>query len=116
MKSAVKYAVISCCVVLSACSKADWKSEAIADAEDQIRTQLDTPSTQFSRVQLTGNSSTGQTCGFVTSKAAPDSPEATTRFIVYIDGTAGPYIESKMDAQAFETAWQNDCRREGYDS
>lgn len=115
MKLSARFMIACCCIMLVACSKSDWRADAIADAEGQIGTQLDAPSAHFTRVQLTGNSSTGQTCGFVTAKSV-SAPEKTTRFIVYIDGTAGPYIEFRMDAQAFETAWQNDCRREGYDS
>jgi hypothetical protein len=105
-------------VGLAACGQQDWRAQAITDAQQKIRDDVGDQSAQFSRVQVTGDSSTGQTCGFVTVKRG-DAGDQTTRFIVYIDNTAGPYIEGNIGTHPvgnFENAWQADCLSEGYKS
>ncbi len=104
---------------LAACSRGDWKPQAIANAEEKIWTEVNDPSAQFLGIQVTGNSSTGQTCGAVKVKLPDGSWDRSKRFIVYIDGTAGPYIELEtgthaLSQDAFNQAWQNDCLNEGY--
>jgi hypothetical protein len=117
MRVPAKIALLLLCSCFAACSPQDWRASAIADAEQKVRDDIAAPSAQFSRVQVTGDSSTGQTCGFVAAKPG----EQTTRFIVYIDNTAGPYVESNagthpLAGSGFENAWQGDCLREGYKS
>ena len=92
----------------------DWRSQQIAAAEAKIRADVGDPSAQFSKVQLTGDDKTGQTCGEV-----QPAHNGSRRFIVYIDATAGPYIEggaggAPIGQDAFDSAWQNDCLAEGY--
>jgi hypothetical protein len=99
----------------------DWRAQTITRAEAQIRSDVADPSAQFWRVQVTGDDQSGQTCGYVTKKNGPDNPGGTERFIVYIDQSAGPYIEGTlgkqvMSQEAFSVAWQNDCLNEGYNS
>jgi len=106
------------CAGLSACGQRNWRAAAIADAENQIRTNVNDPSAEFYGVQVTGNDRTGQTCGYVSAKLRTGGQESG-RFIVYIDGTAGPYIENGMGThpmthEQIEFAWQNDCIKEGY--
>lgn len=101
-------------LVLAACQAPDWRAQQIARAEAKIRSEVGDSSAQFSKVQLTGDQNTGQTCGVV-----KDAHNAPARFIVYIDGTSGPYIEGGGGAQylnqdSFDSAWQNDCVAEGY--
>ncbi|HEY1837991.1 MAG: hypothetical protein WBQ17_15005 [Rhizomicrobium sp.] len=117
----MKTALLTICVCLAACSQQDWRAQAIANAEQNIKDDVGDPSAQFSRVQVTGDDSTGQTCGFVTAKSSGNAPAQATRFIVYIDNTAGPYVESgigthPLTSSDFENAWQSDCLREGYKS
>jgi hypothetical protein len=88
-------------------------------AEDQIRAEVNDPTAQFSQVQVTGNDATGQTCGYLDAKVGDRQKRG--RFIVYIDGTAGPFVESGMGSLImspgdFDFAWQNDCVNEGYKS
>ena len=78
---------------LAACTPKDWRAEAIANAQDTIRAQVNDPAAEFSHLQITGDSSSGQTCGFVTAKVGALTKGA--RFIVYIDG-AGPFVEAGM--------------------
>ena len=111
------------CLALFACGKDDpnWRAKTIADAETQIRAKLGDPAARFARVQVTGNQSTGQTCGFVTAQPAASANGGTGRFIVYIDKTAGPLIEyavgiSTVPQARFDFAWQHDCLDEGYKS
>lgn len=106
---------------LVACNQQDWQTRAVSRAEAQMRVEVDDASATFSGVQVTGNSRTGQTCGFVSAKVAGTAPERTTRFIVYIDGTAGPFVEANMGSHSitqerFDFAWQHDCLGEGYKS
>ncbi|MDQ7250818.1 hypothetical protein [Dongia sedimenti] len=107
-------------LVLFGCGgEADWRSKVIADAEAQIRARLGDPSAQFARVQVTGDSRSGQTCGIVTAKPAASAGGGTGRFIVYIDKGAGPFIEPSVGistiAQAqFDFQWAHDCVGEGY--
>jgi len=98
---------------ITACNAPDWRAQQIGRAEAKIRSEVGDASAQFSKVQLTGNEHTGQTCGIV-----QDAHNAPVRFIVYIDG-AGPYVEGGHGGQylsrdAFDFAWQNDCINEGY--
>jgi hypothetical protein len=112
-------AIILCCAGLSACGQSgDWRAQAIADAESQIRTDVNDPNAKFSDVQVTGNDSTGQTCGRVSARLSTGG-DRSGRFIVYIDGSVSPYVENGMGAhpmaqERFEFAWQNDCLKEGY--
>ena len=106
-------------VALASCQRGDWQAEAIAAAEDEMRADVKDPSAQFSRVQVTGDDATGQTCGSITAKAG--GRQKRGRFIVYIDGTAGPFVQSGLGSQFmspedFAWAWQNDCLNEGYKS
>lgn len=105
--------------LLSACSgSGDWRADAIAGAEGKMRGLISDASATFSHVQLTGDSSTGQTCGVITAKVGAFTKEA--RFIVYIDNTAGPFVEpgmgQSMSRADFDWAWWNDCLNEGYKS
>ena len=93
---------------------ADWRARQIASAEAKIRADVGDPAAQFAKVQLTGDDKTGQTCGEV-----QPAHNAARRFIVYIDATAGPYVEAggghvAIAQDAFDSAWQNDCVAEGY--
>lgn len=113
--------LIFACVGLAACNGQDWRTQAAASAEDKVRAEVNDSAARFSRVQVTGNSTTGQTCGYVTVKAGYAGLDNTARFIVYIDGTAGPFVESSrgmhaVSQQRFDFAWQNDCLKEGYKS
>jgi hypothetical protein len=107
------------CCVLSACGQSDdWRANAIADAEQQIRSDVSDPNAKFSDIQVTGDSSTGQTCGRVSAKLSTGGDQSG-RFIVYIDGSVSPYVENSMGAhpmthEQFEFAWENDCIKEGY--
>jgi hypothetical protein len=107
------------CAGLFACGQpADWRAQAATDAEQQIRSDVNDPAAKFSYVQVTGDDSTGQTCGRVSAKLNTGGDESG-RFIVYIDGSVSPYVENSMGAHPmthdqFEFAWQNDCLKEGY--
>jgi hypothetical protein len=97
----------------------DWKPKVVADAEAQIRATLGDPAAQFSQVQVTGDSSSGQTCGYVTANPPAAAKGGTGRFIVYIDKGAGPFIEqavgiSTISQPQFEFQWEHDCLDEGY--
>ncbi|MER9843531.1 hypothetical protein NKJ59_20090 [Mesorhizobium australicum] len=99
--------------LLSACSgSGDWRADAIAGAEGKMRGLISDASATF------GDSSTGQTCGVITAKVGAFTKEA--RFIVYIDNTAGPFVEpgmgQSMSRADFDWAWRNDCLNEGYKS
>ena len=105
---------------VTACGQAaDWRPQAIAKAQDQMRQEVGDPSAQFTRVQLTGDDKTGQTCGFISAKFSRDGLNHIARFIVYIDQTAGPFVDGGLGRQVlssedFERAWQGDCVKEGY--
>ena len=103
---------------LAGCSQEDWRKQVISDAEAKMRIEISDPTAKFFGVQVTGDDSTGQTCGFVTAKLL-NGGERTVRFIVYIDNTAGPYVEDNIGVHPvsddrFVFAWQNDCVKEGY--
>jgi hypothetical protein len=93
---------------------ADWRAQQTAAAEAKIRADVGDPDAQFAKVQVTGDDKTGQICGEV-----QPAHNAARRFIVYIDATAGPYVEAggghvAIGQDAFDSAWQNDCVAEGY--
>jgi hypothetical protein len=123
MRLHAKHAILA--VLLASCGLAacdqqdrDWRAAAIADAKDQIRSAVNDPNAKFSDVQVTGNARTGQTCGFVSVRLASGG-DGSGRFIVYIDGTAGPFIENDLGGSArtheqFEFSWEADCIKEGY--
>ena len=99
---------------LAGCQPPDWRVQQIALAEAKMRTEVGDPKAEFSKVQVTGDQKTGQICGVVRTVRWP-----LTHFIVYIDGTAGPYVEAGqgrdyMTQDSFDSAWQNDCVAEGY--
>ena len=99
---------------LAACNSGDWRPGEIAKAEEKMRDEVGDQSAEFLHVQITGDESTGQICGEVKAK-----PGTRARFIVYIDGTDGPFVEHEMGrlhvaADRFNLAWRYDCVREGY--
>lgn len=84
-----------------------------------MRARLGDPAAQFSKVQVTGDSRSGQTCGFVTATPAAAVSGGTGRFIVYIDKAAGPFFEysigiSSIPQAQFDFQWEHDCLNEGY--
>ena len=107
-------------LALFACDdRSDWRPKVIADAETQIRARLVDPAAQFTGVQVTGDRTSGQACGFVTAKPPAAASGGTGRFIVYIDKGAGPFIEmsvgiSTISQPQFEFQWEHDCLDEGY--
>ncbi|HXV01508.1 MAG TPA: hypothetical protein VG166_13520 [Caulobacteraceae bacterium] len=106
---------------LISCGKQDWRTQTIANAETQMRSEVGDPAAQFSRVQVTGDDKTGQTCGYILVSPRSGASGQTDRFIVYIDQSAGPFVEGDrgqhpMAQQAFDQAWQGDCVSEGYAS
>ena len=106
---------------LASCNAGDWRASAIAHAEDLVRVEVNDPTARFTNEQVTGDSSTGQTCGFVRVKGGATTLSKVGRFIVYIDGGAGPFVEAGMSPRAlsredFDFQWQNDCLNEGYKS
>lgn len=114
-----KFLLIGGCLSLVACNGQDWRAQAITNAEEKVQIEVNYPAAEFSRVQVTGNGTTGQTCGYVTVKTGYAQLKRTARFIVYIDGTAGPFVEADLGAhpvsqQRFDFAWQYDCLKEGY--
>jgi hypothetical protein len=99
---------------LGACNGRDWQARETERAEEKIRVEVGGPSAQFLNVQVTGDERTGQICGEVKATG-----KMKARFIVYIDGTAGPYLAAAqgrhpLPHDQFEFAWRNDCLREGY--
>ena len=110
-------------LALSACGdegdKPDWRLKVIADAEAEIRSRLGDPAARFTRVQVTGDQTTGQTCGYVTAKPPASVSGGTGRFIVYVSHDAGPFIEysvgiSTITQAQFDFQWLHDCLDEGY--
>jgi hypothetical protein len=99
---------------LAACGGLDWRPRQIELAEQKIRAEVGYPSARFFNVQVTGDQSTGQICGQVEAATG-----RSARFIVYIDGTSGPYIEAGVSRDflpqgRFDLAWRADCVGEGY--
>ncbi|HZV09926.1 MAG TPA: hypothetical protein VFF94_09210 [Novosphingobium sp.] len=105
---------------LLACQPAtDWRQAAALDGEQQIRADIEDPAASFSQVQVVGDASTGQICGKVLGRSVSAGFGTPARFIVYIDRTAGPWIEEQhghsiVTGQRFEFAWQHDCIDEGW--
>ena len=101
----------------AACQKGDWRQTAIADAEQAIRVEAGDPQATFSAVQVTGDHSTGQVCGRVTARNDSLLTGVPARFIFYIDGNGGPWVEGNPGphhAPDFDFNWNADCVREGY--
>ena len=99
---------------------ADWRARAMNDAEAMVRDQIKDPSAQFSRVQFTGDSQSGQTCGYVARKTA-DGGVVSMRFIAFIDGGGGqnPFIDDPsmpypINKDDFELNWREQCVGLGY--
>ena len=108
-------------LIPAACHVPDWRLDVIDRAEMLIRSAVADPDATFSHVQVTGDDRTGQTCGVVTAKGGTGGDRRSGRFIVYIDGTAGPYVEPGLGEQSiaqddFDPAWAADCVKEGYKS
>jgi len=98
----------------------DWRARAVSDAETLVRQQFNDPSLKFAHVQVTGDSSSGQTCGYY-ERSSPGGGVDTTRFIVFIDGSGGenPYIDDPSapyprDKSDFALNWRTQCVDLGY--
>ena len=107
--------------LVSCGKKPDWRAQAIAQAETQMRSEVGDPNAQFSRVQITGDDKTGQTCGYILISPRSGASGESDRFIVYIDQTSGPFVEGDkgqhpISQQNFDGAWRSDCVSEGYAS
>jgi hypothetical protein len=111
--------VILCIVVLTGCV-ADWRAAAQEQAKDVLWRATNDRSLQFSRVQVTGDQKSGQTCGYY-ERTNEFGGKDTARFIVFIDGADGqnpysdspsaPYPENKSD---FDLSWRTQCLDLGY--
>ncbi len=98
----------------------DWQAKAMTDAQEMVRAQVKDPDLRFSRVQYTGDRTSGQTCGYYIT-ASGYGGDKTNRFIVYIDGANGmnpftdssatPYPLNKLD---FQLNWRTQCVELGY--
>ncbi|HEY2178476.1 MAG TPA: hypothetical protein VGH15_07830 [Caulobacteraceae bacterium] len=124
LRRGATWLLIGAAVGLASCARpqaGDWRADTITAAESQIKAEVDDPAAQFSRVQVTGDDKTGQTCGYVSIGAGSGGSGKVERFIVYIDQTAGPFVEENigkhpLEGQGFAQAWQGDCVSEGYAS
>ena len=115
----MRYIFILSLIGLVGCS-GDWRAKAMNDAETLVRQQLNEPSLKFAHVQVTGDSSTGQACGYY-ERLDPRGGIDDTRFIVFIDGAGGqnpyiddpsaPYPRNKSD---FALNWRTQCLDLGY--
>jgi hypothetical protein len=104
---------------LVACQGVDWKPLALREGEEQIRHMISDPAATFSEVQVVGDRQTGQICGHVLGRGVSAGFGQPARFIVYIDRTAGPWIEGwhgreAISGEDFDEAWQHDCLDEGW--
>lgn len=98
----------------------DWRTRAISDAETLVRQQLNDPSLKFAHVQVTGDSSTGQVCGYY-EKPNTSAGIDDVRFIAFIDGAGGqnPYIDDPsalypQNKNDFALNWRTQCVDLGY--
>jgi hypothetical protein len=111
----VALAVLAC----AACHTSDWRRGAIENAERTVRIEAGDPQATFSDVQVTGDQSTGQVCGYVTAHNDTMLSGGPARFIFYIDGAGGnnPWVEGnpgRHKAPNFDFNWSADCVHEGY--
>ncbi len=115
----MRQALVLMTIVLTSCQSPDWKQAAAADGLEQVRTSLGDPAASFSDVQVVGDSSTGQICGKVLAHGVSVGFGTPARFVVYIDHTAGPWIEGHhgrdtVTDKRFDFAWEHDCIDEGW--
>lgn len=92
-----------------------WREEDIQTAQQVMRAEFDDPRVRFTEGQLTGDRTSGQTCGRLETSAG-----VSERFIVYVDARA-PLVDGGLGRQArsqsgFEDAWRDDCLRQGYNA
>jgi hypothetical protein len=100
-------------LVIALQARDGWRQAGIKAAEQRMRAELSDPGAKFSEEELTGDQTSGQTCGRVQTSSG-----ASERFIVYID-TPEPYIDGGLghkvlSQEDFEGYWTNDCLKEGY--
>ncbi|MGE4429883.1 MAG: hypothetical protein AB7E05_03965 [Sphingobium sp.] len=105
--------------LLASCDRPDWRVKAAEEGQQIIRATLDTSNLRFFDVQVVGDSRTGQICGKLLADGLSARSGLPARFIVYRDGTAGPWIENqygrhKVSDERFDIAWRNDCVNEGW--
>lgn len=110
-------------LLLAACGNVpeDWRIKAVENGKQAIISELGNTGLRFSEVQVVGDDKTGQICGKVSGPGISTNTGAAARFVVYIDGTAGPWIESDLNragitVERFYFAWDNDCVKEGWHS
>ena len=96
----------------------DWRAAATQAATDAIGSDLGNIDPKYFDVRFVGDDKSGQTCGKVMGKGV-SVMGLPARFIVYIDKTAGPYVEGQrglhtVDDERFDYLWQMDCVNEGW--
>lgn len=105
--------------MLTSCDKPDWRVKAVENGKQAIRASLDTSNLRFFDVQAVGDERSGQICGKLLADGLAARSGLPARFIVYLDGSTGPWIENqygrhKVSDERFDLAWQNDCVNEGW--
>lgn len=106
-------------LALISCEAPDWRAAAAERALDSVRRDVGDPAVRFFAVQVVGDDRTGQICGRLMGEGLSTRRGTPARFIVYIDNSAGPWIENQIghdivsDAR-FDFAWENDCVKEGW--
>jgi hypothetical protein len=115
----VRFLFLTALIFLTGCW-ADWRTQAVNDAEELVRQNLKDPNLHFSRVQFVGDNQSGQSCGYFNRKTA-DGGETGTRFITFIDGGGGqnPFIDDPAalyptNKEDFALNWRTQCLDLGY--
>lgn len=106
-------------IALAGCG-GDWKAKAVDDAEALVRQQVGDPRLRFAHVQVTGDSRSGQACGYYQRPNVLGGTDGV-RFIYFVDGADGqnPYIDDPSapypkNKDAFELNWREQCVNLGY--
>lgn len=107
------------CLALAGCG-GDWRAKAVDDAEALLRQDRGDPALKFDHVAVTGDSSSGQACGYFERPSAYGGT-TSTRFIYFIDGAGGqnPFIDDPAatyptNKSDFALNWRTQCLELGY--
>lgn len=109
-------------ISLTACGSAgtpDWRTAAFENAHRAIREEAGDPNAAFSAEQITGDEFSGQVCGRVTAHNDSLLSGTPARFVWFIDGNGGPWVEGghgphAISSDYFDRVWDASCKGEGY--
>ena len=110
----VACALTEALVACGSAAQADWRAQALENAHQSIRIEAGDPNATFVEEKITGEEIGGQVCGHVVAKNDSLLSGSPARYLWFIDGNGGPWVEGghgphAIPSDQFDWNWKLCC-------